>query len=329
MPTTKMKASIYKVYGGPEVISYGEVERPEPKPDELQVKVMAATVNRTDCAMLTAKPHIMRLFCGLTRPKKQILGTDFAGQVVATGSEVKHYKIGDRVMGFHDMGVQSHAQYLTIREKNPMVLIPEGLSYVKATASIEGAHYAFNFINKVKIELGQEILVNGATGAIGSAVVQLLKIKGATVTAVCDSYNIDTVRSLGADHIIDYLREDFTDQEKTYHFVCDAVGKSSFNQCKRILKDGGIYISSEVGNNGDNIFKTIQTQLFKQNKRVIFPIPSNVQESLNTIKSHLEEGKFTPLIDRTYGLHDVPIAFTYVLKGFKTGNVVIDMSDLQ
>ena len=319
-----MKASIYTQYGSPAVLKIKEVEKPSPKDNEVLVKVYAATVNRTDCAMLRAKPFIMRFFTGLFKPNKQILGTDFAGIIEAIGSNASLLKVGDKVFGFDDRGVQSHAEYITISEENALTTIPLNMNFDEAAASIEGAHYAYNFINKVDIKIGDKVLVNGATGAIGSAVVQMLKYLGADVTAVCDSNNADLVLSLGANRIIDYTKDDFTSSDEKYNFVFDAVGKSTFGKCKSLLISGGVYISSELGPMNQNPILALTTRIIGD-KKVKFPLPTDRARSLRFIKKLYEEGKFKAVIDRKYSLDNIVKAFEYVEQGQKIGNVVIDM----
>ena len=204
-----MKAIVYTKYGPPDVLQLKEVEKPVPKDYEILLKVHATTVNRTDCATIRAKPFFMRIVTGLFKPKKPIPGTEFAGEIEAVGKSVSSLKVGDKVFGFDDQGTESHAQYLTI-EEDKVITIPENISYEQAAASSEGAHYAYNFINKVDLRKGQNVLVNGATGAIGSAAVQLLKYFEVNVTAVCATKNIELVKSLGANKIIDYTKDDFT-----------------------------------------------------------------------------------------------------------------------
>ena len=317
-----MKAAIRRLYIPPESLTVEEIEKPSPKAKEILVRVYATTVNRTDCAVLTGKPYIMRLFLGARKPRNPIPGTDFAGVVEAVGSEVSKFKPGDKVWGFSDEGIGSQAEYMCISEKKPIGHIPEGLGFEEAAASLEGAHYALNFLNKVDIQPEQNILVNGATGAIGSAMVQILKYRGVRVTAVCNTPNIETIKDLGADRIIDYLVEDFTRDSERYDHVFDAVGKSTFGRCKPLLKEGGAYISSELGPNWENPFLAIRTSLGAK-KKVKFPLPSNVSKSIAYIKDLIEQGKFKPLIDRTYPLTRIAEAYEYVSSGQKTGNVVI------
>ena len=202
-----MKAIVYTKYGSPDVLHLEEMEKPTPKDNEILVRVHAATVNRTDCATIRAKPFFMRLVTGLFRPKKKVPGTEFAGEIEAVGKNVSSLKAGEKVFGFDDEGSWAQAQYLTIQQ-DKAAPIPDGVTYEQAAASSEGAHYAYNFINKVDLEKGQHVLVNGATGAIGSAAVQLLKYFEVNVTAVCATKNIELVKSLGANRVIDYTKDD-------------------------------------------------------------------------------------------------------------------------
>ena len=314
-----MKAIVCTKYGPPDVLQLKEVDKPTPKDNEVLIKVYAATVNRTDCGILRADPFITRFFTGLFKPKQLVSGTEFSGKIEAVGKSVTVFKVGDTVFGF-DEG--SHAQYMTISEDKALTTIPENIDYEQAAASIEGAHYAYNFIKKVNLESGQKVLVNGATGAIGSAAVQLLKYFGVDVTAVSDAKNIELVRSLGADKVIDYTKEDFTKDDQKYSFVFDTVGKSSFAKCKPLLESGGVYISSELGYMSQNIFFALITPIFG-NKKVKFPMPVDCKGDVLFIKKLIEEGKFKAVIDRKYPLEQVAEAFRYVEKGQKTGSVVI------
>lgn len=319
-----MQAVVYTKYGSPDVLQLKEVDKPSPKDKEVLIKVYAVTVNRTDCAILRG-PLIMRFFTGLFKPKKAIPGTDFAGEIEAIGKNVNSLKVGDRVFGFDDLGLSSHAQYMTFSEDQALTTIPDNITYEQAVASLEGAHYAYNFINKVDLQNGQKVLVNGATGAIGSAAVQLLKNFGAEVTAVCDTKNLELVKSLGADRVIDYQKDDFTQSEEKYDYVFDAVGKSSFVKCKPLLTSEGVYISSELGPWAQNPFLALITPL-KGGKKVVFPIPGDKKTSVLLMKKFCEEGKFKAVIDRTYPLNETAAAFRYVEKGQKTGNVVITIA---
>jgi len=260
------------------------------------------------------------------KPKKQIPGTEFAGKIEEIGKNVKSFKAGDKVFGFDDQGSGSHAQYMTISEDKALTTIPKNITYEQAAASTEGAHYAYNFIKKVNIKSGQKILVNGATGAIGSAAIQLLKYFDVNVTAVCNTKNIELVKSLGANKVIDYTKEDFTKDEEKYNFVFDAVGKSSFAKCKPLLQSSGIYISSDLGYMAQNVFLPLITPIIKPmigNKKTVFPIPTDIRRSILLIKKLIEQGKFKAVIDRKYPLEQIVEAYRYVETGHKTGNVVI------
>jgi len=320
-----MKAVVYESYGSPDVLHIKEVENPVPNDREVLIRVHATTVNRTDCATIRAKPFFMRMVTGIFKPKKHIPGTEFSGEVIGIGERVSTLEVGDKVFGFDDEGSESHAQFLTIEEDKALT-IPAEVSYTRAAASSEGAHYAYNFINKVELKQGHRVLVNGATGAIGSAAVQLLKYFEADVTAVCDTNNIELVKSLGASKVIDYTKEDFREVGQQYEFVFDTVGKSSFLKCKHLLVTGGVYISSDLGFMAQNIFLPLITPVIKpaiENKKTIFPTPTNIRRSLLLVKNMMEQGKFRAVIDREFPLEQIVEAFKYVERGQKLGNVVI------
>lgn len=267
-----MRAAIHKKYGGPEVLQIEKVQMLIPKEGEVLVKVKATTVNRTDCALLTAKPFIMRFITGLFKPRNPVSGTDFAGIIAEVGAGVKNYKVGDEVFGFNDVGLSTHAEYMVISSEKNFLEKPAVITFEQAAASIEGFHYAYTGINEIKLKKGDKVLVNGATGAIGSATLQLAVHFGAIVTAVGNTKNLDMLKSLGATTVIDYTKEDFTKRKAQYDYIFDSVGKSSFGKCKPLLKSGGIYNSSELGWMAQNIFFALATPLFGK-KKVIFPIP--------------------------------------------------------
>ena len=323
-----MKALIYTQYGAPDVLQLKEVAKPVPGAAQVLIKVHATTVNRTDCATIRAIPFFARIITGLFSPKKQTPGTEFAGEVEAAGKNVTSLKAGDKVFGFDDQGSKSHAEYLVI-EEDKAVIKPDTLSYTQAAASSEGAHYAYNFINKVDLKKAQHVLVNGATGAIGSACVQLLRYFEVNVTAVCATKNIELVKSLGANKVVDYTKEDFTRDNQKYDFVFDTVGKSSFFKCKHLLLPGGIYISSDLGYLAQNLFLPLITSLLKPllgNKKTIFPVPADINSTLLLVKKLIEQGKFKAVIDREYSLENIIEAYKYVEQGHKTGNVVITVT---
>lgn len=319
-----MKAAVNTRYGPPEVVRISEVEKPTTRDNELLVEVHATTVNRTDCACRAAKPFFMRFFTGLTGPRATVLGNEFAGVVEAIGSGVTSFEVGDKVFGYNEGPFGAHAEYLSIPEDGSLATMPANVTFQEAAPSIEGSHYALSHIRAAKIQRGQDVLVNGATGAIGSAAVQLLKSLGANVTAVCDTDNTELVRGLGAIRVIDYTTEDFTKDEQTYDVVLDSVGKSSFSQCKGLLKPDGIYLSSELGPRGQNPFLALMAPLHG-GKRVMFPIPKHDQEMVGYFKDLIESGQFKPVIDRTYPLDQIVEAYRYVETGQKIGNVVISV----
>lgn len=321
-----MKAIVYAKYGPPEVAKLMEVTKPIPKENEVLVKVYASTINRTDSGFRSAQYFISRFWSGLLRPKHQILGCEFAGIIEEIGEEVKEFKNGDKVFGFNDKSFGGHGEYLTISASNILTTMPEGISFSDAAALTEGAHYALVNIRASKIKREQNVLVYGASGAIGSAAVQLLKHFGAKVIAVCNTKNIELVKALGADSVIDYQTQDFTKTETNFDFIFDAVGKSSFGQCKPLLTKKGIYISTELGKNGENILFALFTPLFG-GKKLLFPIPSITKEDILFLKELYQKGEYKPLIDRTYTMNQITEAYEYVESGQKTGNVILKIVD--
>lgn len=323
-----MKAALHFKYGPPEVVQVMDIPKPEPKETELLIKVFATTVNRTDCGFRSAEYFVSRLFSGLFKPNNKILGSEFAGVVEATGKSVTAFKIGDKVFGFNDVTFGGHAEYLVIKETDSIAIIPEGVSFETAAAITEGSHYALCDIRAAHVKSEDDVLVYGATGAIGSAAVQLLKHFKVHVTAVCNTKNVGLVKSLGADVVIDYQTEDFTRTTQQFDFIFDAVGKSSFAQCKPLLKPKGIYISTEPGKNGDNIWKALLTPL-TGGKRVLFPLPTINKSDVEFLKQLVENGEFKPVLDKHYSLDQIVEAHRYVESQQKTGNVIIVVSGVK
>jgi NADPH:quinone reductase-like Zn-dependent oxidoreductase len=319
-----MKACIYKKYGPPEVVSLAEVEMPVPKSNEILIKVKYATVNRTDCGFRSAEYFTSRLFSGLFRPKNQVLGNEFAGIIEEIGSEVTDFKIGDKVFGYNDKTFGTHAEYVCLNEKSNLALIPENIEINQAAAICEGAHYALCDIRAAKVKAGDEVLVYGATGAIGSSAVQLLKHFGAHVTAVCNAQHVDLILSLGADKVIDYQKEDYSKLPGKFDLIFDAVGKTSFKIGKRVLKEKGIYISTELGKRGANICLALLTPLFSK-KKVLFPIPFMYLEDVQFLAGLVLANEFKPLIDRTYSMEQIVEAYQYVESAQKVGNVLLEI----
>jgi NADPH:quinone reductase-like Zn-dependent oxidoreductase len=318
-----MKAVVYTRYGPPEVLQLKEVEKPTPKDDEVLVKNHATTVNRTDCGF--RKPEygfIIRLINGLFRPKRNILGSEFAGEIEAAGKDVTTFKRGDPVFGLSAGNFGAHAEYLCLPEKGSIATKPASMSYEEAAAVCDGLMLAMTYVRKIDFQRSNKILINGASGSIGSACVQLANYHGARITAVCNTKNIELVRSLGAERIIDYTKDDFTRDGEKYDVVIDAVGKSSYFRCKRLLKPGGVYFSTDLGFLAQNIFLALWTPLFSR-KRVKFPLPKDSKKDIEFFKELIEAGKYRAVIDRSYPLEQIVEATRYVETGQKTGNVVI------
>jgi len=317
-----VKAAVYKKYGPPEVVQIAEIPKPVPKENEILIQVHTATVNRTDCGFRSAEYVISRLFSGLWNPKLPVLGNEFCGEISAIGKNVKLFKTGDRVFGYNDKTFGAHAEYLLMDENAAVATVPENLDFATCAALTEGAHYALRDIRAAKITGGQNIMVYGATGAIGSAAVQILKAMGNFVVAVCNSQNVELIRALGVDIVVDYQKEDFTKLQHRFHFIFDSVGKTSFGACKPLLLEKGIYISTELGKNWQNIFLALITPLFG-GKKVLFPIPTCTKDDILYIKDLAEKGKFKPLIDSEYPLENIVEAYKHAESGTKVGNILL------
>lgn len=322
MNETTMKCAVNERYGPPESLVVKRVPVPVPKADELLIRVRATTVNRTDRGFLRGEPFLTRFFSGLVRPKYPCLGCEFAGEIAAIGASVTRFAVGDAVIGFNDSRFGGHAEYMVLNEKDAIARKPKNLPFEQAAALTEGAHYALCDIRAADIAAGQRWLVNGGTGAIGSAAVQLCKHFGAHVTAVCGTAHLETLRGLGADVVIDYTKEDFTLRPDRFDVVFDAVGKRSFGECRRILTEHGIYISTELGPNAENPFLAL-TAPFRSGQKVLFPIPTSSAEDVRFLAELAERGELRPLIDRTYPLERIAEAYRYVETGQKIGNVMI------
>jgi len=327
-----MKAAIYRRYGTPEVISIEDIAMPDARHDQLLIKIHATTVNRTDAGFLTGKPYIARLFAGLMKPKYNILGNEFAGEIIKVGKSIKSYNAGDRIFGMNGIQFGMHAQYIVLNENAAIARIPEGFSYVEAASICEGAFYANTYLKSIKLGKGDSILINGSTGAIGVAAVQLAKYYGANITAVGNTKNIELVKSLGATRVVDYLKEDFTEVLKgqQFDYIFDAVGKSTFRKCKHLLKPSGTFFATELGPWWQNPWFALWTGVFKKmplskGKKVIFPLPidSKAGEMVETFAKLLEKGHLQSVVDRTYSLEEIADAYRYVMLGEKTGSVVI------
>jgi NADPH:quinone reductase-like Zn-dependent oxidoreductase len=317
-----MKAAVRTKYGPPDVVRIEDVEKPAIKDGEVLIQVRATTVNRTDCGYRGGKPALIRLFAGVPKPRATVLGTEFAGVVTAVAIGVTALRVGDRVFGYCEGRFGAHAEYMSMPAHGAIATIPANMSFEEAAPSTEGSHYALGIIRAAKIGSGQHVLVYGATGAIGSAAVQLLRNVGANVTAVCGTEHLELVRGLGANRVVDYTAEDFTKDPQTYDVIFDAVGKSAFGRCKHMLTPRGIYVSTELGPKGQNPFLALATPLFRR-RRVLFPLPRNDNGMAQHFKGLIESGAFRPVIDRRYPLDEIADAYRYVETGQKVGNVVV------
>ncbi len=320
-----MRAVVHDRYGPPEVLRIDDVERPVPKDDEVLVRVLATTVNRSDCGYRAADPFFSRVFTGVRRPKQRITGTELAGVVEAVGTTVTEFRAGDEVFG---MRGGANAEYVCVREQGALAHKPAGLSFEEAAAVPDGGIIALACLGKADPLEGRRILIYGASGAIGTASVQLAKHFGAEVTAVCNTKNVELVRSLGADRVIDYTQEDFTRNGKRYDIVLDSVGKHSFRRCRGSLEPGGTYIETDLG----FMWHVPPLALLSRwigDKRVTLPIPRYTKENVLVLEELIEAGGYRAVVDRTYPLDEVVEATRYVETGQKTGNVVLTVRDIE
>ena len=323
-----MKAIVYTKYGSPDVLQLKEIEKPTPKDNELLIRVYATTVTATDCTFRKGDQLSARSFTGLTRPKNTILGDVLAGKIEAVGKDVKSFKPGDEVFGSTGAGFGAYAEYICLPEDGALAIKPANLTYEEAAAVYDGVLTALPFLrDKGKIQSGQKVLINGASGSIGTAAVQLARVFGADVTGVCSTANVDLVKSLGADQVIDYTQEDFTKSGQTWDIIFDTVGKSSFSRCKSALTPKGIYLSTVL--TLTILVQTLWTSMAGSKKATItfagLRSPSEKAEDLIFLKELVEAGKIKPVIDRRYPLEQTAEAHRYVDTGHKKGNVVITL----
>jgi NADPH:quinone reductase-like Zn-dependent oxidoreductase len=324
-----MRAVVYEHYGPPDVLRLADVERPIPEDDEVLVKVHASTVNRADVHTREANQKggraismISRLVSGVRRPRQPILGTEFAGEVEAVGRAVTEFGVGDCVFGNTGFGFGAHAEFLCMRESARITRIPDGVSFEGAAAVTDGALNVLWCLRGADLQKGQRMLVYGASGSIGTAGVQLAKYFGADVTAVCGTKNLELMKSLGADMVIDYTKDDFTKNGQTYDVILDAVGKHSFKRCKGSLRPGGRYLAT---NGLQNLLLAVWTSRIGD-KRVVFRIPPRyTKKDLELIKGLLEAGTYRAVIDRRYPMAEVVEAARYVETEQKTGNVILNI----
>jgi NADPH:quinone reductase-like Zn-dependent oxidoreductase len=325
MTTERMTAVVHDRYGPPDVLRLEDVARPVPKDDEVLVRIHATTVNRTDTGFRSAEFFVARFFTGLLRPRRKILGSEFAGEVEKVGAAVTDFAVGDRVFGVNAKG-GAHAEFLSVRESAPLTHMPTGMTFEEAAAVCDGATLALWVLRRTDLRNGQTILVYGASGSIGTAAVQLARYFDAHVTAVCNTKNVELVRSLGADEVIDYTKEDFTKRGEMYDLIFDAVGKLTFGRCRGLLESGGVYAVTDLGFLWQNPFLALWTSRVGD-KKVLIPLPRHTKEDVLFIRELIEAGKYRAVIDRSYPLADVVEATRYVETGQKTGNVVLTVND--
>ena len=317
-----MKAIVYTRYGSPDVLQLKEVAKPAPKDNEVLIKIYATTVTSGDCRMRKADPFTVRFFNGLTKPKKiTILGNELAGEIEEAGKNVKLFRKGDKVFGQAGMSLGANAEYICLREDATLVIKPANISYEEAATIPFGGNTALHFLRRGNIRSSQNVLIYGASGSLGTAAVQLAKNFGAEVTGVCSTANVELVKSLGADKVIDYTKEDFTKNGQTYDIIFDTTGKSPFSGCVKSLNQKGIYLRA-VHMSLSSIVRGFWTSM-TSNKKVIGGVAGELKENLLFLKDLIEMGKLKPVIDRRYPFEQIAEAHRYVDKGHKRGNVAI------
>jgi len=331
-----MKAIVYHEFGSPDVLHIEEVAKPVPKDNEVLIRVHVTPVNYGDLIArnfknISARDFNMplplmlptRLYFGLRKPRVNILGSEFAGEVESVGKDVGRFKAGDQVMGYLGQRMGAYAEYLCMPEDGTLALKPANMTYEEAATIPYGAIMATSLLEKGNIQSGQKVLVNGASGGIGSAAVQLAKHHGAEVTGVCGAPRLDYVQALGADHVIDYAREDFTKNGEIYDLIFDVLGRSSFSRCKNSLTPNGIYLLASF--KMKPLFQMLRTKL-SGNQKVICAMASEKFGYLDFVRELIEEGQFKSVIDRSYPLEQAAEAHRYAESGRKKGNIVITMA---
>jgi NADPH:quinone reductase-like Zn-dependent oxidoreductase len=321
-----MKAIVYKKYGQPEVLQLVEKVKPTPKDNEVLIKIYATTVTATECTFRKGEPFFSRLFTGLFKPGITTLGEELAGEIESVGKDVKLFKKGDKVFGTAGPKFGANAEYLCVPEDGVLALKPNNMKYEEAASSVDGFLTAMPFLRDTgRIQSGQKVLIYGASGSVGSAAVQIAKYFETEVTAVCSSSNVELVKSIGADKVIDYTKEDFTQSGNTYDVIFDAVGKTTFSKAKKALNKNGVFLEAGIGL---GIFPHVLWTSISGSKKAKIAAtglrpPKERTKDLVLLKQLLEEGKIKPVIDKTYPMNEIVKAHAYVDKGHKKGNVVI------
>ena len=315
-----MKAIELTKYGAPEFLQMNEVEKPSPKDNEILIKIHASSVSSGDARMRRADPFVIRLIFGFKRPRKPVLGVVVAGVIEAIGTSVSNYKIGDQVFGSSGMNFGAHAEYVSVPEDAVLALKPGNMSYEEAAAIPFGATASMHFLRIANIQQGQKVLIYGASGALGTMAVQLARNYGAETTAVCSTGNVELMKSLGADHVIDYTWEDYTMNGEKYDVVFDTIGKSSLRKALKSLRNNGHLLLASAGI-GTMIGGSVKSMFI--NKKIVSGVIKETVKDMNFFKQLIENGKLKAVIDRTYSLEQIVEAHAYVDKGHKKGNVII------
>jgi len=319
-----MRAVVYDRYGPPEVLRLEDVAQPVPGDDEVLVKVRATTVTRTDCGLRSARPYFfVRLLTGPLRPRARILGMEVAGEVEAVGAAVTEFRAGDAVFGISRLG--AYAEFVCVRESGALAHMPDGVDFAQAAAVCDGGCTALSCLRQADVRSGRQVAIYGASGSIGTAAVQLAKHLRAEVTAVCNTKNLELVKSLGADCVVDYQREDVTKDGRRYDVIFDAVGKHSFRRCRRSLNPGGVFITTDLGFMWHLPILMLWTRWIGD-KRATIGIAKYTKKDVLLLKQLVEAGAYRAVIDRSYPLEQVVEATSYVETGQKTGNVVLNVS---
>ncbi|MFB6318380.1 NAD(P)-dependent alcohol dehydrogenase [Saccharicrinis sp. FJH54] len=326
MKTINMKAIVATGYGSPAVLQLQNVAKPFAGNNEVLVKIYATTATTADGMMRTGKPYFGRLMTGLLKPKHPIPGTGFSGVVEATGDQVTAFKTGDRVFGETTLGFSTNAEYVSVPETGVILTMPDNMSFAEAAAYCDGHLTSFSFLKEVaKIKPGQSVLINGASGSLGTAAVQLAKYLGAEVVGVTSTKNTGLVKSLGADMVLDYTKVDFTEIRRKFDVVFDTVGKSSFKKSRKVLKEGGVYVSPVL--KLSLLLQMLKTSISGKQKAKFSASGMKKDHELKTLLSELSEifrdGKLKTVIDRQFPLEKVAMAHEYIAKGHKRGNVII------
>lgn len=321
-----MKAVVQDRYGSPDVLRVEDVERPTPRDDEVLIRIRATTVSRTDIHARAASPFFWRFFAGLRRPRWRTLGVELAGEVEAVGPKVSRFAIGDQVFGTPP-GFGAHAELICLKVGAPLAHMPAGMSFEEAAAVCDGAIQALAALRAANVRAGQRVVIYGASGSLGTAGVQIARYLGAHVTAVCSTRNVELVRSLGADEVVDYLQEDFTKSGQTYDAIIDAVGKYSFLRGRHALRRGGVYVATDLGRFLLETIATVFATRWVGDKRVKMPMTRRTREDVLFLKELVEAGEFRAVIDRRYPMDQVAEAHRYVETLRKKGNVVLAIGD--